>query len=315
MPSTKALVTGAAGFIGSALVERLLADGHTVLGIDCFSDYYDVAQKEANISSLVGHERFRLDRVDLARAELEPVLDDIEVVFHLAAQPGVRRSWDAFERYLSDNVLSTQRLLDAARGATRLRRFVYASSSSIYGDGAEVPTRETNQARPRSPYGVTKLASEDLCTAYAVAFDVPTVSLRYFTVYGPRQRPDMAFHRLCNAALRGDVFPLYGDGSARRTYTYVDDIVDATCRAAAVPLQPGEVMNLAGSESVSVAECVDLIGELAGAPITLDIRDAAQGDVVRTAGSIDRAHALLGWTPSTSLREGLRAQIAWHMAR
>jgi UDP-glucuronate 4-epimerase len=307
-----ALVTGAAGFVGSTLVERLLAEGHSVRGLDSFSDYYDPQQKRANVSSALKNPNFRLDELDLSTAPLTDELDDIDVVFHLAAQPGVRRSWEHFDRYMFDNVFSTQRLLEAARQTQHLHKFVYASSSSVYGDDTQVPTYEDHAARPRSPYGVTKLASEDLCTAYAEAFGVPTVSLRYFTVYGPRQRPDMAFHRMCNAALKGDSFPLYGDGSARRTFTFVEDVVDATYRAATASLDAGVIMNVAGSESATVNECLDLIGEIAGKPIAVDQKPPAKGDVRWTAGAVDRAHALLGWSASTPLRAGLEAQVRWH---
>lgn len=309
------LVTGAAGFIGSRLVERLLADGHTVRGIDCFSSYYALDQKKANVVRALQHDRYRLDEIDLRTAELEREVHDVDVVFHLAAQPGVRRSWDGFGDYLLDNVLSTQRLLHAASTATNLQRFVNASSSSVYGESAAGPTTEASPARPRSPYGVTKLACEDLCAAYAEAFGVPTVSLRYFTVYGPRQRPDMAIHRMCEAALRDISFPLYGDGSASRSFTYVDDVVDATVRAASASLSPGAVCNVAGTDRASVAELIDTVGDLSGRRIAVESRPAEKGDVRRTDGDTHRALAELGWHATTSLRDGLRAQLEWHRAR
>ena len=219
----RALVTGGAGFIGSHLAERLLDDGHQVRIVDCLTDYYDVAQKLANLE-LVGDRAEVLD-LDLRTADVRSLVTDRDVVFHLAAQPGVRLSWaDGFPAYDSCNVLATQRLLEACRG-TSLSRFVYASSSSVYGDAERYPTLETDLPRPRSPYGVTKMAGEHLCTLYASAWQIPTVSLRYFTVYGPRQRPDMAFHRLCQSVITGDAFPLYGDGSQIRDFTFVDDVV------------------------------------------------------------------------------------------
>jgi UDP-glucuronate 4-epimerase len=226
----RALVTGGAGFIGSHLAQSLLDHGHQVRVVDNLSDYYEVDQKLDNLDQL--GDRADVRRGDLRTDDLGPLVEDCDVVFHQAAQPGVRLSWaDGFEAYDTCNILATQRLLEACRG-TALTRFVFASSSSVNGDAERYPTLEHDLPRPRSPYGVTKLAGEHLCALYAAAWGVPTVALRYFTVYGPRQRPDMAFHRLCQATITGEPFPLYGDGSQVRDFTYVEDVVAANLAAA-----------------------------------------------------------------------------------
>ncbi|MCX7621723.1 MAG: NAD-dependent epimerase/dehydratase family protein [Acidimicrobiales bacterium] len=310
-----ALVTGAAGFIGSHLADALLARGHTVRGVDCFTDYYDPAIKRANLVGASTNPAFTFVEDDLADADLASLLDGIDVVFHQAAQPGVRLSWQqGFARYERDNVIVTQRLLEACRDH-RLVRFVFASSSSVYGNAARYPTTETDLPRPFSPYGVTKLAAEHLCRAYAANFGVPTVSLRYFTVYGPRQRPDMAFHRLIEAGLGGPPFSLFGDGSQIRDFTYIDDVIEANLAAATAALEPGEVINISGGGSAPLYQVIELAAELLGRPITLDRRDAQPGDVRETGGAIDRAMELLGWRPQVPLREGLRRQIDWHRSR
>jgi nucleoside-diphosphate-sugar epimerase len=284
------LVTGAAGFIGSHVAERLVAgERRDVRAVD------------------------RAD-ADLATADLDPLLDGVDVVVHLAARPGVRPSWDEFESYVADNVVGTERLLAAVARSGGVERFVYASSSSVYGNALAYPTSEDALPAPVSPYGVTKLAGEHLCRA----FDVPVVVLRYFTVYGPRQRPDMAFHRMIAAALgAGPPFPLYGDGSQVRDFTYVDDVVAATL-AAADPtrdVDDGSVFNVAGGTSTSVADALDLVGRLAGTPVPVDRRPAQAGDVRRTGGSTDRITAALGWAPSVDLETGLAAQVEWHRRR
>lgn len=312
----QALVTGAAGFIGSTLVDRLLADGHDVVGVDCFTDYYTAELKRQNIEHALSHDGFRLFEVDLREAQLTPLLEGSDVVFHQAAQAGVRLSWsERFADYSSHNVLATQRLLEAVRALDRRPRVVYASSSSVYGNAPAYPTAEIDLPRPHSPYGVTKLAAEHLCALYAANWGVDTISLRYFTVYGPRQRPDMALHRLIDATLNGERFPLYGDGSAVRDFTFVDDIVAANVVAATAAVQPGQVFNVAGGGSIAMRDLLDVVGAAVGRPVRVDQRAPQPGDVHRTGGSIDAARAALGWAPLTAIEDGVAAQVAWHRQR
>ena len=311
----RALVTGVAGFIGSTLADELLGRGDRVLGVDCFTPYYERGVKEANLTGARHSDRFELIEADLRSCDIEPLLDGIDVVFHQAAQPGVRLSWSAgFADYVGHNVLATQRLLEAVKGASKAK-VVYASSSSVYGNAAAYPTTEDDLPRPHSPYGVTKLAAEHLCNLYAANWNVPTVSLRYFTVYGPRQRPDMAFHRLLASTLAGEPFPLFGDGSAIRDFTFVGDAVAANLAAADQDCEPGTVVNVAGGSSISMRELLDLAADVVGRAPTIEPRPDQPGDVARTGGTIDRARNLLGWEPTTDLRTGLTAQVAWHKAR
>ncbi len=308
-----ALVTGAAGFIGSNLTDQLLGSGWQVRGVDRFTAYYEEAQKRANLAAATQRDSFELIEADLLSAELGPLLDGVDVVFHQAAQPGVRLSWaDGFRLYNDLNVNVTQRLLEACR-RHRVQRFVYASSSSVYGQAPAWPTMEVTETRPHSPYGVTKLAAEHLCRAYAANFGVPTVSLRYFTVYGPRQRPDMATHRLIQAARTGSSFPLFGDGQQIRDFTFVDDVVAANVLAATRDVPAGSVMNVAGGGSTKLLDLVDLVGECVGQPVTIDWQPAQPGDVERTGGSIERAGQMLGWEPQVAIEEGVRRQVAWHL--
>lgn len=313
---TRTLVTGCAGFIGSTLTDALLARGDDVLGVDCFTPYYARTDKEANLVSARCNPRFELAERDLGVDEIADLLDGVEVVFHQAAQAGVRPSWSrGFSDYASHNVVGTQRLLEAVAGSRSVRRIVYASSSSVYGQAPAYPTRETDLPRPHSPYGVTKLAAEHLCGLYAANWGVPSVALRYFTVYGPRQRPDMAMHRLVEAGLQGCPFPLYGDGSAIRDFTYIDDVVAANLAAADACCAPGTVLNIAGGGSIAMAELLELAGELVGQPIPLDRRPRQAGDVDRTGGAIDEAAVVLGWAPLVDVRTGLSRQVEWHLAR
>jgi UDP-glucuronate 4-epimerase len=309
----RALLTGAAGFIGSNLTDRLLASGWRVRGVDRFTAYYEEAQKRANLASATADGEFELIEADLLSAELGPLLDDVDVVFHQAAQPGVRLSWaDGFRLYNDLNVNVTQRLLEACR-RHEVKRFVYASSSSVYGQAPAWPTTEATETRPHSPYGVTKLAAEHLCRAYAANFGVPTVSLRYFTVYGPRQRPDMATHRLIQAARTGSGFPLYGDGQQIRDFTFVGDVVAANVLAATRDVSPGSVMNIAGGGSTKLLDLVELVGRCVGRDVPIDWQPAQPGDVERTGGSIELASEFLGWRPEVGIEEGVARQVAWHL--
>lgn len=307
----RALVTGAAGFIGSHLALRLRNDGHDVVGIDSFTDYYALALKEANKTQVVDAGA-RFVRGDLNDVDLNELLDGVEVIFHLAGQPGVRSSWGSdFSIYTHCNIEATQRLLEASRGKSELRRLIYASSSSIYGDAERYPTSETDQPRPVSPYGVTKLAGEHLCGLYAKNFGVPTVALRYFTVYGPGQRPDMAFTRFTTAAIRGEEIVVYGTGEQVRDFTYVGDVVDANLLAATGEVKPGAVFNVAGGTHSSVNEVLTLLEDLVGQSLSVTRQEAVAGDVRRTGGDTNAIHSVLGWQPRISLREGIEKQLSW----
>lgn len=309
----RALVTGAAGFIGSHLCERLVADGWHVTGIDAFTNYYDPVEKRANLRELEHDPRFELVEGDLVRLDVEPMLTGRPAVFHLAAQAGVRASFgDEFGRYLHDNVRATQRLFEAA-AATRCNRVVYASSSSVYGDAEEYPCSEDAATAPRSPYGVTKRTCEDLARI-ARQGGLDAVGLRYFTVYGPRQRPDMAMRRLCEAAHGGPAFRLFGDGRQSRDFTYVTDAVDATVRAMTTH-DPGPILNVGGGVEASMNTVIDTIGELAGRPLDVERTGTQRGDVQRTCADTRRARELLGWCPEVGLRDGLRAELQFVLER
>jgi nucleoside-diphosphate-sugar epimerase len=303
------LITGVAGFIGSHLAERLVASGESVVGTDGFTTYYDPTLKRKNIQDLTRSERFRLVEGNLRELALSDLVAGVDVVYHLAGQPGVRRSWGReFEVYLNENLLATQLLLEAVRD-TGVRRFVFASSSSVYGDAERLPTHESDTPRPVSPYGVTKLAGEHLCHLYFSRFGVPTVPLRYFTVFGPRQRPDMAFTRFIEAATESREIEIFGDGLQSRDFTYVDDAVSATI-AAADGGRPGEAYNIAGGAQATVLEVIEILGELLGRGLPVRHLPPVPGDARHTGGDTGKARGDLSYVPQTGLREGLSEQIA-----
>ena len=306
----RALVTGAAGFIGSTLSGALLASGAEVTGVDCFTDYYSREIKAGNLAPLLRQPGFQFVEAALQSAPLETLLDGATHVFHLAAQAGVRGSWGTqFGSYTSHNVDATQRLLEAAKGRP-LHRLVYASSSSVYGDAAPVPMREDARVQPLSPYGVTKLAAEHLCQLYEANHGVPTVSMRYFTVYGPRQRPDMGFHRFIRAALLGEPITLFGDGEQTRDFTYVDDAVRGTM-AAGDRGQPGGVYNIGGGSRVTINHVLDLIGRRTGRSLDIRRLAAEKGDMRDTWADTSRAQADLGFRAATPLDAGIGAECEW----
>ena len=306
----RALVTGGAGFIGSHLSEQLLEQGAEVVALDCFTDFYPRAIKEANLARLRGRPRYTFIEGDLRTVDLASVLDGATHVFHLAAQAGVRRSWGKeFQVYTGLNIDATQQLLEAC-AKRKIERLVYASSSSVYGDDAVIPMVETDLPQPVSPYGVTKLAAEQLCHLYHVNFGVPAVSLRYFTVYGPRQRPDMGFHRFFSAVLDGKPLIQFGDGLQTRDFTFVADAAAATATAA-VRGVPGRVYNIGGGSRVSLKEVFDLIARVSGRPVQIERQESQKGDMRDTYADTSRARADLGFSPSVTLEEGLRAMWRW----
>lgn len=305
----RTLVTGAAGFIGSHLCQALARAGHEVLAVDSFTDYYDVARKRANAHACA-QSGVHVIEADLRAPEVLALLAETDTVFHLAAQPGVRSSWAAFPTYQRVNVEVTHALLEAARALPVAPRVVLASSSSVYGEAADTATELATALRPRSPYGVSKLGMEQLAAVYADA-GLPIVVLRYFTVYGPRQRPDMAVARFVEAMLSGDPVPVLGSGEQQRSLTYVDDVVDATVRAATAPHAPGATVNVAGSESISVNALVSLLGELLECGARVQHLPPAPGDVELVTGSSAAAARLLGWAPSVRLVDGLARQVEW----
>ncbi len=307
----KALVTGAAGFVGSHVSEALLARGAEVLGVDCFTDYYSRDLKERNLAGLRTQAKFTFHEIELQRADAAKLLDGVDQVYHLAAQAGVRKSWGTdFRTYIDHNIDATQRLLEAAKGRSGLHRFVYASSSSVYGDVATIPMREDAYLQPLSPYGVTKLAAEHLCHLYFANHGVPTVSLRFVTVYGPRQRPDMAFNRFIRAAFTGAPITLYGDGGQTRDFTFIADIVAANL-AAGDRGRPGAVYNIGGGSRVSVNEVLSLVAELTGRPLDIRREETQKGDMRDTFADTSRARADLGFRPAWTLRDGLAAEVEW----
>ena len=305
---TQFLVTGCAGFIGSHLCERLLADGHSVTGIDALTDFYDSQLKRQNLAPLLASKRFSFIFRELLDTE-ESLLQDAEVIFHLAARPGVRTSWGReFETYVRYNILSTQYLLDCASRSRTLKRIVFASSSSIYGDSPTERVKEDQPKNPISPYGVTKLAAEHLCWAYAAQSGVPVVALRLFTVYGPRQRPDMACQRLIHAALTRTKYVLYGDGEQRRDFTYVQDVA-AAFLLAAKRSDASQAFNIAGGGNVTMNEAVSLVEDLTGVSIDVERVKPQTGDVRHTGADLSRSRDILGYTPQVTLREGLKSQV------
>jgi nucleoside-diphosphate-sugar epimerase len=306
----KALVTGAAGFIASHLSGQLLDRGAEVIGIDCFADYYPRPIKEANLEALRSRPGFSFIESTIQGADLDRLLNGVTHVFHLAAQAGVRKSWGHdFQVYTTNNIEATQVLLEACIGKP-LHRLVYASSSSVYGDAATIPMREDAVPHPLSPYGVTKLAAEHLCHLYSANHGVPATSVRYFTVYGPRQRPDMAFNRFLKAARRGDPIAVFGDGGQTRDFTFVTDAVAGTIAAGERGV-PGRAYNLGGGSRVSLNEVLDIIGRVTGQPLHIERGPAQKGDVRDTYADTALARADLGFQPTVSLADGLAEEYRW----
>ncbi|MEW6145231.1 MAG: NAD-dependent epimerase/dehydratase family protein [Thermodesulfobacteriota bacterium] len=307
----KILVTGAAGFIGSHLAERLIKEGYEVKGVDSFLDYYPRRIKEHNLKGLAGEKGFEFIEGDILGLELDKLLDGVEAVFHQAAIAGVRSSWGVrFDEYVRNNISGTQLLLEAFKDRRRLKKFVYASSSSVYGDSDELPIKETSPLKPVSPYGVTKLSGEQLAYLYYKGYGVPVVSLRYFTVYGPRQRPDMAFHKFLKAVLTGGGIEVYGTGEQTRDFTFIGDAVDANLAAFSKGID-GEAYNVGGGSRIKLIECIRIIEEISGKKANLEFGDPQRGDARHTYADVSKAEKDFGYSPRVGIREGLTEHYDW----
>lgn len=307
------VVTGAAGFIGRHVCAELLENGHHVVGVDSFTDYYDVSLKRANEAWLTGQPGYESLQMDLATARIDAVLDGADALIHLAGQPGVRLSWaEHFHIYVERNVIASQRVLEAAY-RTDVPRLVLASSSSVHGNSPAYPTAENAPTRPFSPYGVTKLAMEKLAMAYVENWNVPATILRYFTVYGPGQRPDMGMYQFIERAAAGETVTVYGDGEQVRDFTYVSDVAVATVAAATADLPPACVLNIAGGSACTVNDVLELVSEHVGRDVKRHFEPEQPGDVRITGGAIDRAREMLGWEPTVTLSDGIKRQVAHQM--
>ncbi len=309
---TKIIVTGVAGFIGSHLAQNLLKQGEEVIGIDEFNDYYDPLLKWKNIANFQHDPNFTLVEGDIQFLDWQKLLLDVQLVYHQAAQAGVRASWgQGFRAYTERNINATQVLLEAAKDAQDLKRLVFASTSSIYGDAETLPTHEEIKPLPVSPYGITKLAAEQLGMLYHKNFGVPFVSLRYFTVYGPRQRPDMAFHKFFKAVLQDEAIPVYGDGKQTRDFTFVSDAIAANLAATIVPEAVGQIFNIGGGSRVILSEVLDTMAEIVAKPIKRHYIEKARGDARHTAADVSKARKILNYQPQVSLRNGLTQEWEW----
>lgn len=306
------IVTGAAGFIGSHLVEALLSQGERVIGIDQFNDYYDPTLKRKNVSFFEDHPAFELIEGNIQDLDWQGLLQDVEVVYHQAAQAGVRASWGkGFRAYTERNINATQILLESAKDAPKLKRFVFASTSSVYGNAETLPTSELIPPQPVSPYGITKLAAERLCQLYYQNFEVPFTALRYFTVYGPRQRPDMAFHKFFKAVIADEAIPIYGDGQQTRDFTFISDAVAANLAAAKVPEAIGQVFNIGGGSRVVLADVLNTMEQVVGGKIRRNHIERAMGDARHTAADVSKANKLIGYQPQVTLADGLSKEWEW----
>ncbi len=311
----KLLVTGACGFIGTNLCKSLLEDGYSVIGVDAFTENYSRNLKMANRDELLKFKEFSFLEADLLKIDLNQLVVNVSVIFHLAGQPSVHNSWgEDFDLYTNRNILLTQKLLCAAKDA-KTPRFVYSSSSSIYGRVKTLPTRETDEKVPISPYGVTKYAAENLVTLFGSEFGLSTVSLRYFTVFGPRQRPDMAFNKLISAGLKEQNFSLHGDGSQTRDFTFIDDVVNANKLAAFKNVHPGSIFNIGGGSPVSMNETIEILEDILSLKFKIEFTPLGPGNPMITTADTSRALTTLGWKAKIDIYQGLKAQVDWHLGQ
>lgn len=306
----RALITGCAGFIGSNLTDHLLDKGYDVVGIDCFTDYYSKGLKEGNISNALKNDKFKFIEKDILEINKYP---DVDYVFHMAAQAGVRASWGKnFQVYTKNNIEATQKLLEFYKDQT-IQKFVYSSSSSVYGD-SKLPMNEKSLLKPVSPYGVSKLAAEHLCYLYWKNYNIPTVSLRYFTVYGPRQRPDMAINKFVKSILNGDEIVVYGNGKQTRDFTYIDDVIRAIVASAKSNLK-GKVINVGGGSRISVNDLIKEIEHISGSTANVKYVEKEKGDVKNTCADLNKINELLGWKPKIKIQDGLKSYIKWYVPK
>jgi len=304
----KILITGCAGFIGSNLVESLLRMDYKVMGLDCFTDYYSSEIKKKNMINFVNNKNFVFIKNDLNVADLKNIIEDVDYIFHLAAQPGVRASWGQnFEIYIKNNILATQKILEACKDSD-IKKFIFSSSSSVYGNANKLPINEDAMKTPISPYGVTKLAAENLCNLYYENYNIPTVSLRYFTVYGPRQRPDMAFHKFIYTILNNGPITVYGNGKQTRDFTYILDVIDATILAMRNGVN-GEVYNIGGGSRISVSDVIKIIEQITKKKARIEYKQFQKGDVKDTYADINKAKNRLKYQPNVNIKTGLKLQI------
>ena len=306
------IVTGAAGFIGSNLAETILKQGDRVIGVDQVNDYYDQKFKRANLANLKKYDNFTLIEDDIQKLDWQELLKGVGVVYHQAAQAGVRASWgDGFRNYTERNINATQIILEAAKETPSLQRIVYASTSSVYGNAETMTTPETICPQPVSPYGITKLAAERMCWLYQQNFNVPVTALRYFTVYGPRQRPDMAFHKFFKASIKDETISIYGDGQQTRDFTFVSDAVAANLAAGSVPEAIGEVFNIGGGSRAILMDVLAIMEKVIGQPLKKEFIGKARGDARHTSADVSKAKKILGYDPQVSLAEGLQKEWEW----
>lgn len=304
------LVTGVSGFIGSHLAERLIKEGHHVIGVDSFLDYYPRKIKENSLKELHGKPGFEFIEADILDLDLDKLVGRVDAVFHQAAIAGVRSSWGGrFDEYVRNNILGTQMLLEACKDRD-LKKFIYASSSSVYGDAEELPVTESSPTNPISPYGVSKLAGEHLARLYHKGYGVPTVSLRYFTVYGPRQRPDMAFHKFIRAVIMGEEIEIYGTGEQTRDFTFIGDAVEANLQAFKDGID-GEVYNIGGGSRVRLIECVRIIEEISGKKANLKFTESQRGDAKHTYADVSKAKRDFHYSPKVGVEEGIKEHYNW----
>ena len=306
-----AIITGVAGFIGSSLAEKLLKDNFKVIGIDSFTNYYSLHIKEKNIENCLKNTNFSLIRQDIDSLDLSAIFENAEYIFHLSAQPGVRASWGKeFTVYVKNNISVTQKILESLKNNTTLKKFIFASSSSVYGNQSTIMNEDTSLTKPVSPYGVTKLAAENLVNLYYKNYEIPTISLRYFTVYGPRQRPDMAFNRFFCSIIKDKKLTIFGNGEQRRDFTYVDDIIDATINAATSD-SVGEILNVGGGSIFSLTQIIEFMKEITEKELEINFEKEQKGDVKYTNADISKAKKLINYKPSTDIKYGLTQQYEY----